>query len=212
MRNFILFCILLTCTYAQDFASLENNKTFYMKKAKENFGYLGNVKSPEGIDGQANIYIPQQFENIIAQYTQKGEPKKYLTVIWFFSTSMPDSALKRYMALGQKLKKKHPNFKYYAALQGFPKKTNLIEFANKFKNNTGAKDLVVKIHPLLFEQFGLQKVPAYAIGFCPDTFKAKNCEFQYLLKGDIDLADAFSMVGDYDKKYKRFYFDLIEAE
>ena len=67
MRNFILFCILLTCTYAQDFASLENNKTFYMKKAKENFGYLGNVKSPEGIDGQANIYIPQQFENIIAR-------------------------------------------------------------------------------------------------------------------------------------------------
>ena len=202
---------------ANDFKYLEENRSSYSKEAQKMFGYLEkkgatHVGSAENKDGQLNLYKPEQFKTEIDKYLQSDSEKKYMTVFWFFSTSMPDSALKRYMALGKKLKQKYPNFQYYAVLRGFPKKTNLINYANRFKDENGAKNLVVKIHPNLFDKFSIEQVPAFALGFCPQKFKAKDCEFLYFAKGDMGLDDFFRFIGDENSGYKRFYFDLIEAQ
>lgn len=141
----------------------------------------------------------------------KQNKEKKLTVFYLTSTSIAKGA-KSFDRLIQKLNDSDKEVQGFIVLRGFTDTKTMMDFlVNAY--DSGVKG-TLKIHPLIFDTFNVQRVPAFALSYCPsdDNFAFKECDNKFLTMGDITLTDFFRMVSSKDKKYESYYFKLIEAK
>lgn len=162
-------------------------------------------------DIREQLMTPKQLQ----VYKEKKEllaksQKKVFTIFYLTSSSMGAKAASSFSNSLQKLIDKKVQVQGFVVLNGFPDnfKTYLQDAIKEAKNT----DAIIKIHPLIFREFKLKRVPAYALGYCHEgeNFAFKECEIKYLIKGDMALSDVFRRIGDIDKSYTDYYFKMID--
>lgn len=216
------------------YKGLENNETF-KRSIKERYEYLtktGNTQKSidavtktlekastsleeQKIYAQASKLVEPhnaKAQEMIKEYEEKMDfyKEKVDTIFYFYSESMPPIAMERFYETVKKLNEKFSNkLNAYVVLRGFPEKFQ--EFASRYKKESisGGK---VKLHPLMYDYYDLQSVPAYAFARCPKDFKFKSCEDHMLVKGDISLRDALNYFSEEKSELKPYFRYLIEAQ
>lgn len=227
-----IISLLIGNIFAFDYSYLDANKSAFSEQARKQFGYLleqntsrkqavlnqqeqiASKQKPQDpfVNHALKSILPKGYNDIIDSiYKDKeGINKKVPTLFYFFTSPMPQSSLESFAVMSKKLQNKHPELKYYAVLRGFPKE-GLKSFMSKYQANK-TEGLILRIHPPLYKKLDIKSVPAYAFGMCPQQFSiAGDCDFMYLVKGDVGLDGFFGLIGDTSQYYKQWYFELIEA-
>ena len=150
-------------------------------------------------------YTPPILEEYI---NANGMPKekKETYIFYFLSRSVPSASVKHNIAMSKKLPK---GTKLYLVFRGFDSKSkqylyDLIQWANKKEIG-----VIAKMHPLMFRDLHIEKVPVFVIAQCPaDLFRYKKCDYEYREDGDMSLDTFLRDVGERDEKYAfyRNYF------
>ncbi|PAF46315.1 hypothetical protein BKH46_07980 [Helicobacter sp. 12S02634-8] len=157
-----------------------------------------------------SLLTPRQFEVYQESLELLKQSQEKSLTIFYLTTSELDLGAKRFNASIYKLKQKGERIEGKIILRGFPK--DILGFLQAIydKNTPGA----IKIHPPIFRAFNVKRVPAYVLAYCPvgRNFAFSDCDNKFLASGDVTLSDFFSRVGDFDKSYKKYYFELIEPK
>lgn len=137
------------------------------------------------------------------------------TIFYLFSLGVNDVSFNNFFFDAQRIKK---DFLYFGGLNGFPKDNLKIAFSRAV-NKQYAKDKVqykVKLTPYFYKDLNVKEVPAYIFAKCPNkkdgSFKHIDCEYKYMIRGDITLTKALEILSSKDKYYKQFYRKMIVKE
>ncbi|GER94865.1 hypothetical protein A45J_2631 [hot springs metagenome] len=133
------------------------------------------------------------------------KPEKEEYIFYLFSKSVPDITLESVFNQSKKL----PNINFYGVLRGIDKTHSVFE---KIKNIKGFEDITIKVNPLIFKAVGAQVVPAIVYAYCPppDMFRSAECDYQYVVYGDISLAGALEVMGEHNIRLKELSEELHE--
>jgi len=142
------------------------------------------------------------------------------TFFYFFTVGKDgesvQSGLPYFAATASKLKRKHPEMKFYGVLRGFPedKQRTLELFNTEAKaGNATAAGVKIKFAPDMFDELHIDRAPAYAFANCKKNFGAQNgCDFQYVVRGAIGLDGLLDLMADQNKSYKGWASDAQAAE
>lgn len=137
------------------------------------------------------------------------------TIFYMYSESMPFVSIKNLIPQISKFKKYNPNTQFFIVFNGFPKRDFFHklrkEYQDKYKNIFS-----IKVHPYIYKYFNLKMVPAYIFTRCDigNKFRFKKCRSNeaILAKGDMSLVDFFNVLSDKDKRYLKYYNQMIKAE
>lgn len=137
------------------------------------------------------------------------------TIFYMYSESMPFVTIKNLIPQINKFKKYNPDTQFFIVFNGFPKKEFMQQLRKEYKDEY--KNIFsIKIHPYIYKYFDLNAVPAYIFNRCniKDDFRFKKCKNDeaILAKGDISLVDFFNILSDNDKKYLKYYNQMIKAD
>jgi len=137
------------------------------------------------------------------------------TIFYMYSDSVPFAAIKNLIPQISKFKKHNPNTQFFIVLNGFPTKKFLLRLRKEYKEKY--KDIFsIKVHPFIYKYYGLKMVPAYIFCKCDlgDNFRFRKCRRNeaVMAKGDMSLVDFFNILSDKNKKYLKYYNQMIEAE
>ena len=142
---------------------------------------------------------------------EKDSKRLYPTVFYLFTLSQPEGSITRFMEESTQLKKLYPGtFQAYGVIRGFPKKGGLKTLFDRFYSKS-REGFVLKVHPYIFRMAGIDRAPAYLFSECPEEFRFKRCKNEYLVRGDVSLAEALKIVSDRDERYRDYYLSLIEG-
>lgn len=184
------------------------------KQIKTNIKLLGSENSvwDKMVDQSFQEFKTRSnFEEIMSQ---KGDGASF-TVFYMIDSLVNDKAILNFAHSISKLKKKYPMITGRVVLRNWID-GDIKQTAVRFRKiiEEGGKD--IKVNPInweVFDGFNLQEVPAYALSYCNESdFWFKRCDNRYLVKGDVGLIKFFEILGDNNKLYKKYYFDLIETE
>lgn len=137
------------------------------------------------------------------------------TIFYMYSDSVPFVAIENLIPQINKFKKHNPSTQFFIVFNGFPKKEFMNRLRKKYKDEY--KNIFsIKVHPYIYRYFDLKMVPAYIFNRCNlgDNFRFKKCKNDeaILAKGDMALVDFFNILSENDKKYLKYYNQMIEAE
>lgn len=169
-------------------------------------------------------FNPKPFERFLKEFSfdakktpaeafrDRTDPEKTPHIFYLYSFSMEPVSVENFIFEAASFRKKHPEFKFYGVLRGFPKKSSF-EKIEKIKKELDGISFKTKFHPYFFRDLNIERVPAIVVADCPKNFfRYRQCEFKYVVRGDISLKKAFEVISKREKIYKRYYFDLLEAE
>lgn len=142
------------------------------------------------------------------------------TFFYFFTVGKDgdniQNGLPYFTAIASKLKKKHPEMKFYGVLRGFPeeKQRALELFSSEAKAGNGsAAGVKIKFFPDMFDDLHINRAPAYAFANCKKNFGAQDgCDFKYVVRGAIGLDGFLDLMADQNKSYKGWASDAQAAE
>jgi len=157
--------------------------------------YSSIANADVGYDAISALYS-QYFNKTLPKIDTQQSKEREPTLFFFTSTSVPQSTLNNYFYRANKL-----NITSYAVYRGLNNDVKkMLMKANK------KEKILVKIHPLLFTDLKIEKVPVIVFANCPDKnhFKYKECEYLYRIDGDISLNEFFEKVSDDNKYYKKY--------
>lgn len=186
--------IILITLLAISFLNSGETEDFLNKIAEQN-----NQNYLERIEQIAKIYkepFPQDYEE-----HKLSIGKKVLTIFYMFSMGVNDVSLESFMDQSGMIYNKDKNIKFYGVLRGFPKE-NIIKYFDKL-HETKREHFVLKVHPEIYSVAKLKKVPAFMVSFCPTDFKFKECDNEYLVKGDITLRHALEVIKEKDATFEK---------
>jgi hypothetical protein len=216
------------------YKGLEHNETF-KEQIKERYKHLlktsENKKVDETIKKTSKIASPHlnteniffNAMNITSSFNKKASEKieefqknrefyekPVKTLFYFYSESMPSSAFERFYIALKSLQKKFPDELIgYVVFRGFPEDLkNMLARYDK-EAISGGK---FKFHPLMYNYYDLNSVPAYAIASCPKNFSFKQCKNHMLVKGDLSVAGALKIFSQEDATLSKFYYHLTDAK
>lgn len=137
------------------------------------------------------------------------------TIFYMYSRNVPFVAIENLIPQVNKFKKYNPDTQFFIVFNGFPKKEFMQKLRKKYKDEY--KNIFsIKVHPYIYSYFNLKMAPAYIFNRCNlgDNFRFKKCKSDeaVLAKGDMSLIDFFNILSEHDKKYLKYYNQMIEAE
>ena len=140
--------------------------------------------------------------------------KKVDTVFYLFSTSQTEYSLYNFVQNSHKLESVNSDFKYYGVVQGLLNKQQLEELYKPFKYKKELEGkAIIKMHPLMFKDLELTRVPAYLFSSCPSNeFKYKECDNKFIVRGDISFVEALEIVAKEDKHYEKYLKHLQQGD
>ena len=140
--------------------------------------------------------------------------KKVDTFFYLFSTSQTKYSLYSFMQNVNKLESVNSEIKYYGVVQGILNKSQLDELQKPFKYEKDLREkVVIKMHPIMFKDLKLKRVPVYLFSSCPSNeFKYKDCENKYIVRGDISFVEALEIVVKEDKYYEKYLKRLQQGD
>lgn len=137
------------------------------------------------------------------------------TIFYMYSDSIPFVAIKNLIPQINKFKKHNPNTQFFIVFNGFPKKEFMQRLRKEYKEEY-KNTFLIKVHPYIYKYFNLKMVPAYIFSRCDlgGNFRFKKCKSNeaILAKGDMSLVDFFNVLSENNKKYLKYYNQMIEAE
>lgn len=154
----------------------------------------------------------EHLQTVVDSITQTTTAKEKVdTIFYLFSTSLTEYSFYNFVSVASKLERANKGIKYYGVVQGILNETELDKLHAPFKfEKTLGEKAIIKMHPLMFRDLELKRVPAYLFSKCSvDEFKYKECENKFLVRGDISLHKALEIVTQEDKSYLK-YLNLLE--
>lgn len=135
----------------------------------------------------------------------KEEKSKKPTLLIFSSRSVPFSTVNNYLNNAKQL-----NLKTYLVYRGLD---NDLRYMLQIRADSGHK-FIAKIHPMLFHDLNITRVPVLVFAMCPEKFRSKKCDYKYKMTGDASLSYFFELAGEKgkDKMMKNYYHKLNEAK
>ncbi len=136
-----------------------------------------------------------------------ANPPKQPYVFYLFSGSMPDVAIGNVFI--QALKLDGLNFR--GVLRGVDDNQDVIRKLMGIREQ--AEGITIAINPLVFKYVGAQVVPAFVFAHCPTPamFRSAECDFDYVVYGDMSLLGALEIIGRENKEAKDSYDELRNA-
>jgi len=115
------------------------------------------------------------------------------TLLIFSSRSVPKATMKNYVADVNTLQLNH--FIIYRGLGS--------ETMNSFKKLASKeKTFFAKVHPILFKELNITKVPTLVYALCPKEFRYKQCKYLYRVDGDVSIEYFMQKIYDKNKDEK----------
>ncbi|OGW23083.1 MAG: hypothetical protein A2X55_08905 [Nitrospirae bacterium GWB2_47_37] len=177
-------------------------KPEYIEKAKQ----YEHLKERADTDKVQAIVQPQADKpadkQIVKTNSQTGK-QRY--IFYLFSKSIPNITVESVFIQSKKL-----SINFYGVLRGVDKQRAVLE---KIKGVKGFEDITVKINPLIFKAVGAEMVPAIVYAYCPHPamFRSADCDYKYVVYGDISLIGALEVIGRHDSEAQRLYEELNNA-
>jgi len=176
-----------------------------------NMSEIKQAQDDKALEYMLNALPPEKKAEMMKQVEQYRQNDKQIdTFFYFYSESMPFNAVDNYFAKFNRLKKKYPDIVGYTVINGFPN-GSIYTFMNNFNREDFGKG-ALKIHPILFETYGLTRVPAFGLASCPKEFDSKKCDFKYVLRGDVSFDFFLEKIAEENKSYKKYYDYMREAQ
>jgi len=171
----------------------------------ENAKKYEHLKDNVNIDKVQDVALPQNKKQTtkIDIAALQNEKQKY--IFYLFSKSIPNIAVESVFNQSKKL-----DINFYGVLRGIDKERVVLE---KVKGIKGFEEITVKVNPLIFKAVGAQMVPAIVYAYCPPPamFRTADCEWKYVVYGDISLLGALEVMGRHDSEAQRLYEELLNA-
>jgi len=136
----------------------------------------------------------------------KKEKSKRPTLLIFSSRSVPFSTVNNYLNNAKQL-----NLKTYLVYRGLD---NDLRYMLQIRADSGHK-FIAKIHPMLFHDLNITRVPVLVFALCPKKFRSKQCDYEYKMTGDASLSYFFELAsekGNNKEMMKEYYHKLNEAK
>lgn len=194
MFKLIILFILINI---QIFANTDNEKKF-LETLNNGIEFLGLQKE-----------IVSETKELINTY----DDKKYLTIFYFVDSSVTNVMLKTFSNYINKLKKHNPNIMGKVMMRGlinddFKYTSNFFDSITRNENILNLE--YYPIHFNSFKYFKLEKVPAYALSNCSkENFSFRECEHEYLIRGDLSLLGFFEILSKENKKFNENYYQIL---
>jgi len=173
-----------------------------------------NKSIPWITDNLVNDVDEKYLQTIADSLDSQREEEKVDTIFYLFSTSQSKFVLYNFIKAASSLEEVNPQIKYYGVIQGLlsPKQLKELYKPFKFRKKLNGK-AIIKMQPFIYRDLKLKRVPAYLFSKCPSkTFKYKNCENKYLVKGEISLSEALDIVSKEDSSYLKLLNHLQEED
>ncbi|GAB5047556.1 TrbC family F-type conjugative pilus assembly protein [Thermodesulfovibrio sp. TK110] len=176
--------------------------------------YIEEAKKYEKLKENMNLQEIQRLKSKqsnkeidLKEVIKKKENDKVLSIFYLFSYSVPDTVLDTVFLSAKKLPK---SVAFYGILRGIDKDKKILQKLTMLKN---FEEIEIKIHPFIFRKLDTQRVPAIVFAKCPpsDIFEYEQCDWKYVLYGDISLVSALEIVSEKDIEIKKVYETVKNA-
>lgn len=137
----------------------------------------------------------KHFNKKLPKMSLERDNKLHPTLLYFFSTSVTERTLENFLVRANKLK----DIKSYIVFRGFSDEARNMLIRHKKRN------FLVKIHPILYKDLGIKKVPAVVYALCPDEFREKQCKYLFRMDGDMSLNTFFKEASKKDENLLQYY-------
>ncbi len=176
-------------------------KPEYIEKAKQ----YEHLKDRVDMNKTQSAIQPQLDNQNILNNQVISQPDKQKYIFYLFSKSIPDTAIESVFIQSKKL-----NVNFYGVLRGIDKEGAVLE---KIKGIKGFEDITIKVNPLIFNAVGAKVVPAIVYAYCPQPqmFSSSDCDYKYIVYGDLTLMGALEIMGRHDSETQRLYEELKNA-
>jgi hypothetical protein len=143
------------------------------------------------------------------------------TFFYFFTVGKngdvgAQSGLPYFTAFAAKLKKKHPEMKFFGILRGLPEEKQRAYHLFNAEANAGngtKAGIKIKFLPDMFDELHIDRAPAYAFANCKGALPSQDeCDFKYIVRGAVGLDGFLDLMADQNKSYKGWASDAQEAE
>jgi len=151
--------------------------------------------------GNMNFMYEKYFNKQLPKMSMERDEKLKPTLLYFFSKSVTSTTLKNFLSRANKLE----DIKSYVVFRGFDQQAKEILLKQK------KTKLLAKIHPILFKDLKITRVPVIVYALCPDEFREKECKYLYRMDGDMSLNKFFEVAGEEDENLLKYY-DILEEE
>jgi type-F conjugative transfer system pilin assembly protein TrbC len=189
----------------EDLEKVRQFESFKRQEHIENAQKYEYLKDNVNIDKVQDIVLPQNKKQTakIDITALQGEKQKY--IFYLFSKSIPDIAVESVFNQSKKL-----DINFYGVLRGIDRERAVLE---KVKDIKEFEDITIKVNPLIFKAVGAQVVPAIVYAYCPPPamFRSADCDYKYVVYGDISLMGALEVMGRHDSEAQRLYEELLNA-
>jgi type-F conjugative transfer system pilin assembly protein TrbC len=144
-------------------------------------------------------------DSIQERESQKRKPY----IFYLFSGSVPDVAVDSVFAQSRRLP-----CPFFGVIRGVDKDRNIIKKIQDLYQKE--RDVTVKINPRIYRQLNAEMVPAFVFAYCPtpSRFRSKECEYKYILYGDMSLMGALEIMArenTQDKDINQIYEAIRNA-
>lgn len=158
------------------------------------------------------LFSPKQQQFIDKQFKilEKSQ-EQVITFFYLTSSHLKSIGIKRFTSEIKRLREKF-NVEGIVVLRGFRQEESFQKFAERaYKKGDPFR---LKIHPMIFKEFKLDRVPAYAVSICNkgEYFSFKRCKNLYLAKGDASLEIFLKEISKRDKRFQKWYEEFIELK
>lgn len=172
--------------------------------------YLKDVKKYEYLKENVDMAKVQDVVNKnktnidrekLKEIFKQRESTKVLSIFYLFSQSVPDSIVDTVFLTAKKLPQ---DVAFYGVLRGIDRDRKILQ---KLMNMQNFPEIEIKIHPFIFRELHVERVPAVVFGYCPpsEMFEFEKCDLNYIIYGDISLKGALELVADKDEAVRKLY-------
>jgi len=141
---------------------------------------------------------------------QEGTAEKRTPYIFYlFSASVPDVAVDSVFSQASKLP-----FPFFGVIRGVDNNKKILQKLENLPHRENG--FTVKINPRIYKQVKAEMVPAFVFAYCPtpSRFRSKDCDYKYILYGDMSLTGALEIMArenSQDKDINQIYEAMRNA-
>jgi len=198
MRRIIFFILISALSIQFSYAS-DQNTTKFLKEI--------NIKAHQHMPSMNKLANILKTKIMLKKNQNKtvfkiNKNKYVLTIMYLYSMSVGKESLEQFMDQSANIMNKFKNIKFYAIMQNIPK-IDFVKYLNSmYKPKYSNFDM--KMQPYVFKDLNITKVPDFLFSECPLQFKWKMCKNLYIVRGDITLDKALSVVSDKNATFKKY--------
>lgn len=229
LLKIIVFCMIIFLnniylSFAEDFQlRVINNQYDYMEPSKEEIKnlkeeYKGLIPGEQKLNNikkeyshmirgnkiilkDGKIYISDKIDINGKDKSQEGKTNQpYL--FYLTSRSVPVKVVRNISIQSKRL----DGMKFKVVLRGLDRKT--LEYIRELYQEIQGKRPGIKIHPFIFREANVNRVPAFVYGICDDSrgFRFRNCNLKGVVYGDeLSLQGAIDIFSQKFIKLKDVY-------